>query len=82
MFDVAVESSFNSVSKWIKEIREEAPENCVIVLCANKTDVPESTWSVPRERFASFASENDLVLYESSAATSYNVNSVSYNTNI
>ena len=77
MFDVTVAESFESVARWLKEIHEEAPENCVIALCANKTDVEESQWTVRRATYMQFAEDHSLVVYESSAATAYNVNHVS-----
>ena len=77
IFDVTVESSFYSVPKWINEIREEAPENCVIMLCANKTDVAESDWKISRSKFTIFAADHNLLVFESSAVTNLNIDTVS-----
>ena len=72
-----MESSFYSVPKWINEIREEAPENCVIMLCANKTDVDESEWRISRSKFTTYAEDNQLLVFESSAVTNLNIDTVS-----
>lgn len=77
VFDVTIEESFLNLPRWIKEIREEAPDNCVIALCANKTDTDKSLWRVSKERFTQFAVDQNIPVYEASAATAANVNHVS-----
>lgn len=76
VFDVTIEESFANLSQWIREIREEAPDNCVIALCANKTDSDKSLWRVSKDRFTQFAADEKIPLYEASAATAANVNHV------
>lgn len=55
---------------------QEAPEECLIVLCANKTDIDVSKWKVSREAYTQFAKEQKLKLFESSAAKGHNIDKV------
>lgn len=45
----------------------------MIILCANKVDLPPEFWSVSSEEYMSFAQENGFALFESSASTGANV---------
>ncbi len=45
----------------------------MIILCANKVDLPLEFWSVGSEEYMSFAQENGYILFESSASTGVNV---------
>ena len=58
---------------------QEAPDNCIVVLCANKTDVDEKNWKVSRSEFMAFANTLNYPCYEASAATAFNVEHVSIN---
>lgn len=77
VFDVTIEESFLNLSRWIREIRDEAPDNCVVALCANKTDTDKGQWKVSKERFSQFAADEKIPVYEVSAATAANVSHVS-----
>ena len=47
-----------------------------MVLCANKTDLPEEMWEVSREQFNLFAEENKLSIFEASASSGARVEEV------
>lgn len=47
-----------------------------MVLCANKTDLPEEMWEVSREQFNLFAEENKLSIFEASASSGARVDEV------
>jgi GTPase SAR1 family protein len=51
-----------------------------MVLCANKTDLPEEMWEVSREQFNLFAEENKLAIFETSASSGTRVDEVSLST--
>lgn len=53
-----------------------APPSCVVFLCANKVDLNQDTWRVRREEFEAYAREVALPLYECSASSGLNVNSM------
>ena len=76
VFDVTAGESFSNLTNWLKDVENEAPENCKISLCANKVDAPLSDWKVDRAIFEHFARDHNLSLYESSAATADNVEHV------
>ena len=56
--------------------KQDAPRDCEIVLCANKTDLPVEMWEVSREQFTLFAQENNLPVFETSASSGSNVEEV------
>mmetsp|Transcript_14909 Transcript_14909/g.22430 ORF Transcript_14909/g.22430 Transcript_14909/m.22430 type:complete len:201 (-) Transcript_14909:117-719(-) len=76
VFDVSLEESFRSLPAWIRDIKRDAPRDCEIVLCANKTDLPVEMWEVSREQFTLFAQENNLPVFETSASSGSNVEEV------
>ena len=39
VYDVSASHTMDSLTKWLKEIRETAPKNCIICICANKIDL-------------------------------------------
>ena len=55
---------------------QDAPPGCLLVLCANKAELPQEAWKVSRQEFLAFASENSLKIFEASASTGLNVNEV------
>ena len=73
-FDVTNPESFLSLGTWINDVKRDAPTGCFIVLCANKTELPVTSWKVSREEFTKFSEDNNLIIFETSAATGQNVN--------
>lgn len=71
VFAINDPESFVGAKDWVKEMRSKATENAIIVLCANKIDVPER--KVSREEAESFAAANQLLYIETSAKTGENV---------
>ncbi len=70
MYDITIMSTFESVQKWIDEVKEHAEPDIVIMLVGNKLDLCEnSPWSrqVSREFASSFAAKNNLLFMETSA---------------
>jgi len=72
-FDVRQRDSFTSLSKWLDDIRRDAPPGVSIMLCANKCDQKEEKWEVPREEFEEFAQEQNLPLVQTSGKSGLNV---------
>mmetsp|Transcript_36054 Transcript_36054/g.52840 ORF Transcript_36054/g.52840 Transcript_36054/m.52840 type:complete len:274 (+) Transcript_36054:213-1034(+) len=71
VFAINDPESFVGAKDWVKEMRSKATENAIIVLCANKIDIPDR--KVSREEAESFAAANDLLYVETSAKTGENV---------
>ena len=40
VYDCNSEESLENARKWIEELREGAPNECVFALCGNKMDLP------------------------------------------
>ena len=80
-FDVTNPESFLSLGTWINDVKRDAPPGCFIVLCANKTELPVSSWKVSREEFTRFSEDNGLIIFETSASTGQNVNEVRHGVN-
>lgn len=53
-----------------------APESCVMMLCANKVDLPVEKREVKREEYMKFAEAMGLDIMECSASTGQNVNAM------
>lgn len=72
VYDIACKSSFNSVSKWLKELHDYADNNITICLVGNKSDLTHLR-EVAKEDGEAFAKENELIFFETSCLNSENV---------
>lgn len=70
-YDISKHSTFESVSRWLKELRDHADSNIVIMLVGNKSDLRHLR-AVPTEEAKQFAcnkraeikkKNNDLLVY-------------------
>lgn len=75
-FDVSQEQSYQSLDTWVRDIRQYSPPGVVIILCANKADLPIEKWAVSREEIKVYASERGLVSFECSASSGLNVTEI------
>ncbi|KAI9277878.1 rab11 protein [Sporodiniella umbellata] len=71
-YDISKHATFESVSRWLKELRDHADSNIVIMLVGNKSDLRHLR-AVPTDEAKNFASENGLSFIETSALDSTNV---------
>ena len=69
-YDVTSESSFSSIEFWIQQLKYKV-ENDKMILClvGNKCDVEPNEKKVSREKGKSFAHENNMLFFETSAKT-------------
>ena len=72
VYDILKTESYESVSRWLKELKEHADTNIVIELVGNKSDL-DHLRAVPTEEAKLFANENSLLFTEASALSSDNV---------
>lgn len=72
VYDISKTESYESVSRWLKELKEHADANIVIELVGNKSDL-DHLRAVPTDEAKSFANENSLLFTEASALSSDNV---------
>ncbi|XP_022895657.1 ras-related protein RABA2a [Olea europaea var. sylvestris] len=72
VYDVTKPTSFENVSRWLKELRDHADSNIVIMLIGNKTDLKHLR-AVATEDAQSFAEKEGLSFIETSALEATNV---------
>ena len=66
VFDFTCRKSFENVTKWLSEVKENINNACII-LFGNKCDLKEDKWEVTREEAIKFAKEQNLPFFETSA---------------
>ncbi|KAI5962684.1 VPS21 [Candida pseudojiufengensis] len=88
VYDITKPASFIKARHWVKELHEQANKDITIALVGNKYDLvedesteentneEESIRKVSFEEGQSLANEENLLFFETSAKTSYNVNEV------
>ena len=74
VYDIAKQATFVNVTRWLKELRDHADSNIVIMLVGNKSDLKHLR-AVPTEEAKAFATENGLSFIETSALDASNVES-------
>ena len=74
MYSETDEDSFNKIDGWLTKLGENAPENVITFLVANKCDSLERT--VTKQRGVELSRAKKLKFYESSAKQNINVNKV------
>jgi len=72
VYDISKRDTFESAGRWLKELRDHADSNIVIMLVGNKSDLKHLR-AVPTDEAAAFASQNGLLFMETSALESSNV---------
>lgn len=72
VYDITRRETFNHLTRWLEEARQNSHQNMVIMLIGNKSDL-EHRRQVSREEGEAFAEENNLVFLETSAKTAANV---------
>lgn len=76
MYDITRRESFNHLSRWLEEARQNGNPNMTIMLIGNKSDL-EHRRAVSTKEGELFAQENGLVFLETSAKSAANVETVS-----
>lgn len=66
VYDIAKHQTYVNVTRWLKELRDHADQNIVIMLVGNKSDLRHLR-AVPTEEAKEFATENQLNFIETSA---------------
>jgi len=74
VYDIAKHGTYVNVTRWLKELRDHADSNIVIMLVGNKSDLKHLR-AVPTEEAKAFAAENGLSFIETSALDASNVES-------
>ncbi len=73
MADIAYRrDTFNHLTRWLEEVRQNGNPDMVIMLIGNKCDL-DTRRQVSTEEGERFAKENGLIFMETSAMTAFNV---------
>lgn len=72
VYDISKHQTYENVTRWLKELRDHADTNIVIMLVGNKNDLRHLR-AVPTEEAKQFASDNNLSFIETSALDATNV---------
>uniref|UniRef100_UPI00398F1166 ras-related protein Rab-11A-like n=1 Tax=Pristiophorus japonicus TaxID=55135 RepID=UPI00398F1166 len=72
VYDIAKHLTYENVERWLKELRDHADVNIVIMLVGNKSDLRHLR-AVPTDEAKTFAEKNDVSFIETSALDSTNV---------
>ncbi|KAH1072534.1 hypothetical protein J1N35_024862 [Gossypium stocksii] len=72
VYDVTKPTTFENVSRWLKELRDHADSNIVIMMIGNKTDLKHLR-AVATEDGQSYAEKEGLSFIETSALEAINV---------
>ena len=72
LYDITASLTFNSLSRWLQELRENADSNIVVMLVGNKCDLQELR-AVSKEEGTGFAQSENLLFIETSARDATNV---------
>ncbi|KAM0675918.1 hypothetical protein GVAV_000696 [Gurleya vavrai] len=75
VYDITKRQSFVTAKKWVEELTIEKPKDFLKVLIGNKCDL-ENERKIEFDEARLFAVENDLLFYETSARTGYNIERV------
>mmetsp|Transcript_2318 Transcript_2318/g.1661 ORF Transcript_2318/g.1661 Transcript_2318/m.1661 type:complete len:219 (-) Transcript_2318:48-704(-) len=72
VYDISKQSTFENVDRWLKELKDHAESNIVIMLVGNKSDLKHKR-AVATEDAMAFAERNNLAFIETSALDSTGV---------
>lgn len=72
VYDIAKHLTYENIERWLKELRDHADQNIVIMLVGNKSDLRHLR-AVPTDEAKIFAEKNAISFIETSALDSTNV---------
>ncbi|XP_021377850.1 ras-related protein Rab-11A-like [Mizuhopecten yessoensis] len=72
VYDIGKHPTYENVERWLKELRDHADNNIVIMLVGNKSDLRHLR-AVPTDEAKAFAEKNNMSFIETSALDSTNV---------
>lgn len=72
VYDIAKHLTYENVERWLRELRDHADQNIVIMLVGNKSDLRHLR-AVPTDEAKAFAEKHTLSFIETSALDSTNV---------
>lgn len=79
VYDITRRDTYNHLTRWLEEARQNAHQDMVIMLIGNKSDLDHRR-QVSYEEGSKFAQEHGLIFLETSAKTAANVEDAFINT--
>ena len=75
VYDISSRDSFNNVTSWIEDCKNQSPKTIFMVLVGNKCDL-EDKRQVSYEEGKELADKNEMLFFESSAKDGINVDEI------
>ena len=75
VYDISSRDSFNNITSWIEDCKNQSPKTIFMVLVGNKCDL-EDKRQVSFEEGKELADKNELLFFESSAKDGINVDEI------
>ena len=75
VYDITKASSFSTLKSWVRELQQLGPENIVLAVCGNKSDL-EDKREVSKEDAQAYANEIGAIFSETSAKQNKGVEEV------
>ena len=72
VYDITNRKSFSNIKLWLDDIQKQCPQTTFLVLVGNKIDLEEQR-QISYEEGASFAEQNNMLFFETSAKTGDNI---------
>jgi len=72
VYDITRRDTFNHLSRWLEEARQNSHQDMVIMLIGNKSDLSQRR-QVTAEEGEKFAKDNGMIFSETSAKTAFHV---------
>ena len=72
VYDITKQKTYESVNRWMEEVKEHATDQIVVMLVGNKCDL-RHLQAIPTEEVKTFAQEQKLLFAEASALDATNV---------
>jgi small GTP-binding protein len=78
VYDISSRDSFNNVTTWIEDCKNQSPKTIFMVLVGNKCDLNDKR-QVTAEEGKELADKNDMMFFETSAKDGINVDEIFLN---